>query len=80
LRNEILKIATEVRKIQTEAEETFSIKVPSVLFNFLAETGSVNELLGKYQEAIDAIKKLQTPPKYAPYGPGLRLPISNPVC
>lgn len=57
LRNEVLKIATEMKKIQSEAQDKYSIKEPGVLLNLLVATIPVNILLGKYQDVIDAIKK-----------------------
>ena len=69
LRNEILKIAAGIRKIQTEAEEMYSIKEPTVLLNLLTGSVSPNVLLGNYQNVIDAIEKVAKLRPSAPYSP-----------
>ena len=76
LRNEIIKIATELKKIQSEAAGKYSIIETAMLSNFLISTIAPNILLGNCQDIIDAIERnleLRPQPPYLAQGPWLSL-------
>ncbi len=72
LKKEVINIARELLKIQTEAQQNYTIEDAVSLYTVLSATAATHTILNNHQQVIDAVGKCRqlrpTPAYLIPYG------------